>query len=140
MKDNNTKEKFLELRANGLSYDKISKELNVSKQTLISWSQQFKHELSNLKAIELDRLQQEYYISKIKRIKLFGDTLEQINQLLMKRNLDELSTEKLIDYKIKIINTLKEDESDIVFKREETYNITDDLITFEKQKIIEWEA
>ena len=140
MKDNDTKEKFLELRANGLSYDKIAKKLNISKQTLIAWSQEFKYELSNLKAIELDRLQQEYFISKIKRVKLFGERLEQINLVLNKRNLDELATDKLIDYQIKILNTLKEDESDILFKKEETYNITDEMTSFTKQRVIEWNA
>jgi len=38
MKDQQTKEKFIELRAKGLSFDKISRELRISKQTLINWS------------------------------------------------------------------------------------------------------
>lgn len=38
MKDQETKERFIELRAKGLSFDKISKELKVSKQILIDWS------------------------------------------------------------------------------------------------------
>jgi orotate phosphoribosyltransferase-like protein len=35
MKDQETRGRFIELRAQGLSFDKISKELQVSKQTLI---------------------------------------------------------------------------------------------------------
>ena len=36
MKDQETKEKFVELRAKGLSFDRIAQELHVSKQSLIN--------------------------------------------------------------------------------------------------------
>ena len=140
MKDNDIKEKFLELRASGLSYDKIAKELNVSKQTLISWSKDYKYDLSNLKAIELDRLQQEYYISKMERIKLFGERLKLINKELNKRNFENLTTEKLLEYQMKFLHMLKEDENEIIFKKETRCNLIDEATMFEKQIEDQWEA
>ncbi len=49
MKDNETKNKFIELRAKGFSFAKISKELKTSKQTLVTWSKDLTLEIKNLK-------------------------------------------------------------------------------------------
>ena len=75
MKDNETKEKFIELRAKGYSFDKISSELKVCKQTLIYWSRDFEEEIGNLKAIELEALQEQYFMTKKQRIEKLGETL-----------------------------------------------------------------
>ena len=56
MKDNATKEKFTELRAQGWSFDKIATELNTAKKTLIGWSSDLSIELANASQIQLDRL------------------------------------------------------------------------------------
>ena len=47
MKENKhvLKQRFIEMRAKDISYDKISKELGVSKQTLINWSKNFNIEI-----------------------------------------------------------------------------------------------
>lgn len=46
MKEIQCKEKFIELRSQGLSFEKISKD--VSKPTLIKWNQEYSQEISNL--------------------------------------------------------------------------------------------
>lgn len=56
MKDNKTKQRFIEFRAAGCSFDNIAKQLNVAKSTLIDWSKEFEYEVANLKAIELESL------------------------------------------------------------------------------------
>ena len=48
MKTKDEKEKFIELRASGLSFDKIASMLNISKPVLISWSVEFQKEIKNL--------------------------------------------------------------------------------------------
>jgi intein-encoded DNA endonuclease-like protein len=118
MKDLKTKEKFLELRAQGFSYYKIAKELKVSKQTLINWSNEFAIELDNLKTIELDKLQREYFIAKTERIKLFGKKLKVLIKEIDNRDLKDLSTEKLLDYLLKFSNTLKNEEVILTFRKE----------------------
>ena len=45
MKDNSIKEKFVLLRAEGLSFDKIAKKIKVSKPTLIEWQKDFRDEI-----------------------------------------------------------------------------------------------
>ncbi|MHC4278182.1 MAG: transposase, partial [Planctomycetota bacterium] len=97
MKPDETKEQFIELRAKGLSFDKIAKELGVSKQALINWSKELSLEVSNIKAIQLEALQEKYYVLKEKRIELFGEKLKAINDELSKRDLSDIPTERLLD-------------------------------------------
>ena len=56
MKDNETKDRFIELRSQGLPFAKIAAELNVSKTALINWERDFKEEIDNLRAIELEAM------------------------------------------------------------------------------------
>ena len=41
------KEKFIEMRAQGISFAKISKEINVSKPILIEWNREFEKEIAH---------------------------------------------------------------------------------------------
>jgi len=68
MKDNETRQKFIELRAKGSSFNKIAKELNVSKSKLIAWSKEHLMEIENLKAVELESLQEQFYMTQKARI------------------------------------------------------------------------
>ena len=56
MEPTEQKERFIELRAQGFSFDKIAKELGKAKQTLIDWSRELQDEIANRKAMELDTL------------------------------------------------------------------------------------
>ncbi|MDP3066795.1 MAG: helix-turn-helix domain-containing protein [Methanobacteriaceae archaeon] len=116
MKDQKTKTQFIELRAQGLSYKKIAKKLNVSKTTLIKWGKEFENEISNAKAIELETLYHKYYMVKEKRITLFGDLLETIREELESRDLSDIPTERLFNLMIKYSNYLKKEINELVFR------------------------
>ena len=76
------KAKFIHLRAKGYSFAKIAKELGVSKSTLSNWSQELEEQIARAKAMELEALQEEYYILKEGRIKLLGEQLRAIQKEL----------------------------------------------------------
>jgi len=116
MKDQKTKMRYIELRAQGMSYDKIARELEVSKQTLINWSKEFAIEIANLKAIELESLQERYYLTKSKRIEFLGKKLAAVQDELENRDLKDIQTDKLFDLFIKYTNALKKEEVEIVFQ------------------------
>ena len=78
LKDIETKKEFVQLRAKGMSFNKIASILKVSKTTLIDWSKEFEREIANLKVMELEELQQMYFVQKQKRIELFRSQLERI--------------------------------------------------------------
>ena len=119
MKDNNTKDRFIEFRAAGWSYIRISKELDVCKQTLINWSKELENEISNFRALELDALQEKSNLSKQKRIGRFGIQQQAIDKKLANRDLSEVPTEKLHDLALKYGKFLKEEEVEVEFKQEQ---------------------
>jgi DNA-binding XRE family transcriptional regulator len=116
MKPQNTKERFIELRAKGLSFDKIAKDLKLSKQTLIDWSKELQSEIANLKALELDTLYEEYYLLKENRLQTFGTMLNKIKKEVESRDLSEVPTDKLLDLFLKYNSQLKEELIEPTFK------------------------
>jgi transcriptional regulator with XRE-family HTH domain len=95
MKDTQTKERFMELRGQGLPLAKIAAEIGVSKTTLINWDRDLKEEIDNLKAVELEAMYDKFYLSTRKQVEFFGDILSRIQRELETRDLTELPTEKL---------------------------------------------
>lgn len=100
-KNTATKNRFLELRAGGMSYAAISAELGINKQTLIDWSREMQSELSNLRSVELEALREKYAMTARARVEILGDTLAAIRAELGKRDLSKVPTEKLFSLLLK---------------------------------------
>ncbi|MFJ7995467.1 hypothetical protein ACIQY5_25580 [Peribacillus frigoritolerans] len=118
MKDNETRQKFIELRAKGVSFSKIAKELKVAKSTLIAWSKEHLMEIENLKAVEVELLQEQFYMTKKARIELLGRQVERMKKELENRDFSDVSSDKLLDALNKTLNQLKKDESEVTFRGE----------------------
>ena len=103
------KNKFIELRSKGCSYRKIGKDLNISIGTLTNWDKELSEEIGTLKALQLEELYSKYYMQKEARIEQFGETLEQINGELDNRDFEDIGTDKLLDFKLKFLQALKEE-------------------------------
>ena len=110
------KEKFIELRAKGYSFDKIAKELGKAKQTLIDWSKELQEEIANLKALELEALYEKYYLLKETRLQTFGEMLNKIKKEVERRDLKDVSTDKLLDLLLKYNAMVKEEIVEPLFK------------------------
>lgn len=104
---NEDKLRFIELRAKGYPYSKIAKELKVCKATLVVWNDELKDKIADLKGEQLEELYSNYYMLREARIKQLGETLNNINQALELKDLSELPTDKLLDYKLKYMSELK---------------------------------
>lgn len=111
-----TKERFIELRAKGWSFDKIAQELGKAKQTLIDWSKELEEEIANLKALELEALYEKHYLHKETRLQLFGEVLSKIREEVMSRDLSEVPTDKLLELLLKYNNQLEEEIVEPRFK------------------------
>jgi len=137
MKDQETKERFIELRAKGLSYAKIAEELKTSKQTLIDWGAEFKEEIENLRAVSLEALQEQFLLSKEKRLEAFGGLLQRIGAELQARDLGDVDTPKLFDMFLKTYATMKEEaeapktlsEKEIELSKRERESDVNDMLT-----------
>lgn len=110
------KERFIELRAKGWSYDKIAKELGKAKQTLIDWGKELEDEIANLKALELEALYEKYYLLKESRIETFGGLVKKLKDEVMSRDLSEVPTDKLLELLLKYENQLKDEVIEPRFK------------------------
>ena len=111
-----TKERFIELRAKGYSFDRIAKELGKAKQTLIDWSKELQDEIANLKALELEALYESYYLLKENRLQTFGAMLTKIKEEIERRDLSDVPTDKLLDLLLKYNSQVKEEIVEPIYK------------------------
>jgi len=109
MESNILKEKFIELRAQGWSFDKIAKELGKAKQTLIDWSKELQDEIANRKALELEALYEKFYLMKENRLQTFGAMLTKIKEEIERRDFIDVPTDKLLELLLKYSNQVKEE-------------------------------
>ena len=111
-----TKERFIDLRAKGYSFDKIAKELGKAKQTLIDWSKELKDEIANVKALELEALYEKYYLQKEAKIKSYGTILNKITTELESRDFSNVNTWRLLEIYPLYLERLNEEIVEPIFK------------------------
>ena len=142
MKSQETKNKFVELRAKGLSFDKISKQLNVSKPVLIGWSRELSLEVANAKSLELDLLQEKYALSVKDRLQNFGEMQKKLIAEFKTRNISDLPTDKLADLILKVSVAIARENLPVQFQTEEIRTLEDDLkdSVWEKSVVSSWQA
>jgi len=78
------KNRFIQLRAKGLSFEKISEEIGVSKPVLIGWNSDFYNEIKQEQYLEYQNLLESYKLMRKQRLEK--------NCRLLKSMLDELDT------------------------------------------------
>lgn len=107
MKSQETKSEFIKLRASGKSFDRIAKELSISKSTCSAWEKELKETIADLKQEQLNELYDAYFMTKEARIKKLGGVLDKIDDTLEQADLSEVPLEKLLDFKLKYTEALK---------------------------------
>ena len=95
------KSRFIHLRANGNSYARIAKELGVSKGTLVNWNTELEADIAQARSIELEALQEEFFLLKEGRIRLLGEQLKAIQVEISKRDLSKVKTDKLMELQLR---------------------------------------
>lgn len=91
---------FIRLRASGMSYDKIAKELHIAKGTCVKWGGDLEAEIAALKAENLEELFINYGMVKESRIKALGDTLGKINESINEADFSKISLSTLLRLKL----------------------------------------
>lgn len=91
------KHRFVELRAKAYSYARIARHLGVSKGTLTSWNAELEAEIARAKTVELEALQEEFYLLKEGRIRLLGEQLKAIQAEIGNRDLSKVNTAQLLE-------------------------------------------
>ena len=130
MKPTDQKNEFIRLRAEGKSYTAIAQELNISKATCTAWERELKTEIAEKKKEQLEEMYQAYYMTREARITKLGQTLESIEDALSDADLSQVSPEKLLDYKLKYMEALKQEFIDTTpaIPLDDTFNPRDIIV------------
>lgn len=104
------KEKFIELRIGGETFDNIAKELEVSKQTLINWSKEdnVKETITTGKCIKYQSILKVYEQNREAKVDFFCKLIQNAKKELLNRDLIKLQTDKLYKLILDSENRLKE--------------------------------
>jgi hypothetical protein len=96
MKDNEVIDRFVELRAQGWSFSRISAELNVHKNTLLAWSRKHHHRIQNLRALEIETLSEQFNLSRQNCLGSLAEDIRRIREELARRDLKDIPTSRLV--------------------------------------------
>ena len=91
-----TQTKFILLRSDGLSFDKIAKELKVSKVTLIQWSKLFEDNIKELQFLAMVEIKKRYSNTVAKRYETLLQQLDKIDKAILEADLLETPLKDLI--------------------------------------------
>ncbi len=91
-------ERFIRLRAEGMSYNKIARKLGISRSTLIRWFQKLKYSIHYARLLALDSVAKQYVMGKEHRIRFLGEQYQRIlNELASRQDYSTVPTPKLLD-------------------------------------------
>ncbi|MCU0784681.1 MAG: hypothetical protein MUF81_11690 [Verrucomicrobia bacterium] len=95
MTDQETIARFIFLRAQGWSFNRIAVEINVSKPTLIKWSRQHQFDIANLRATETEGLAERVFRQRHERWEVLARQLKRLEEEIEKRDLEEIPASRL---------------------------------------------
>ena len=106
----------------------------------MEWNGKLREEIAARRAVELDALQEQYFISKEEKIRLFGEKIRLILSEIGKRDLSDIPTGKLFDLLLQYHTALEAEAVTPVFrtveeiasdkKMAETFRVLNELATF----------
>lgn len=107
MHSESTKKKFILLRASGLSFQKISKILNVSKQTLLQWNISLSPFIKLYHQTYTEFVKEELNFTFKERLKSLKNFCDSIDSTLASRDLSDVKTETLLKFKFKYLSLIE---------------------------------
>ena len=112
---NSLKALFIQRRAEGVSYNKIAKELGISRSTLIRCYHDLKYQVHWTRVLALDSLAKQYVMGKEHRIRFLGEQYQRmIDELASRQDYSNIPTPKLLDM-VLLLNEKIEKETEISF-------------------------
>ena len=95
MHNEETQDKFMELRAQGWSLRHLATELRVSQRTLVDWNREFAAEVQSLRAVELDAAGEKFLVSRGEELNRLARLHKDVEDELAHRTLRTVPTDKL---------------------------------------------
>jgi len=95
MTDQETIDRFILLRSQGWSFNRIAVELQLSKPTLIKWGRQHQFAIANLRATETEALAERVFRQRHERWEVLARQLKRLEEEIEKRDLEEIPASRL---------------------------------------------
>jgi transposase-like protein len=96
MKTNETKVRFVEMRARGLSFGKISAELNTSPETLYRWQRSMRAEIEAKTIAEREKIVERFKLAESERLEKYCSLYQRVSEQVDKEYLDTVPAHHLI--------------------------------------------
>lgn len=126
MESTEKRAEFIELRAKGLSYNKVAEKLHISKSTCSKWAKEYEAEITERKEARIEELNSLYALDKASRLERLGKARQEIDTALEGKDLSELPADVLLKLKLKVEEQIRgeyydpTDEPFIDYNTEET--------------------
>lgn len=93
---------FIQMRIEGKSFDEIAKLLNVAKSTLIDWNKKadVRKSIDEGKAFAINAVVKAFQFDRQTRLTALLQLSKKINDELLNRNLEDISTDKLLQMSV----------------------------------------
>ncbi len=125
--------RFLTLRADGVTFDAIAKELQTSKPTLIQWSKLFENEIKDLQFESFLKIKEAYSWSVKAKYETLLKQLSKIDDAILKADLTSSNIKDLFTIKNSLLTQLESIEKKISVDAH--VNKTDEYGTKEKLRL-----
>lgn len=109
MKNQETKQAYIRMRAEGKSYNTIASALNISKTTCSQWEKELSQDIALLKQEELNSLYETFFMKKEARIKQLGSIVSKIDDAIANIDFNQIQPDKLLDIKLKYMEALQKE-------------------------------
>lgn len=113
---NSKQSKFVLLRADGMSYDKIAKEVGVTKGTLIQWSKLFEEEIKEVQFHAFSELKEAYSWNLKSKYETLLKQLQKIDDAILDAELTQTSIKDLFTIKQNLVYQIESLEKKVSIK------------------------
>src|SRR5665811_2559052 len=103
------KERFIRLRAQGVPYNEIEKELGITKKTLIERESEMREDIKKERAAEIEHIRSVYWAEKRERIDHLRERQKRLHEEERKSDLSEIEPAKLMALESQTSKELKKE-------------------------------
>ena len=113
---NPKQQKFILLRADGITFDAIAKEVGATKGTLIQWSKLFEDEIKELQFHSFIAIKETYAWNKMQKYKMLLKQLQKIDEGILDADLSGATLKDMFLIKNSLVSQLENIERGIKTK------------------------
>jgi len=108
-------QKFISLRADGLTFDKIATELKTAKSTLIQWSRLYQTEIKDLEYMAMMKIKEEFVSNQVQRYKITLQQLQKVDDAILNADFTEEKIKDLLTVKNNLLYQINSLEKSTVY-------------------------